>query len=357
MTDVGLQRSVRIPRLLRVVTGVRAAAAAVLEFAATDGRRHLIVHSGALSSTGYGRTLAEATRDLGMAVEEAVVSVNDDRSVDAVMRAISDTSPAAVVGVGGGRIVDVAKLAAARSDVDFVSIPTQAASDGICSPVAVIIGSDRRPRSLGARIPAAIVVDLGIIRSAPLETWRAGLGDLVSNLSAVLDWRLAHETVGEPIDDFACLTAEAAASSMIEQDADLSDPEYQARLIRGLILSGIAMEMSGSSRPASGSEHLISHALDQLLATPRAHGLQVALGTVASDLLRGDPVTRLVAFYRVVGLPVVPAELGIEHDVFLRAVRDGRSTRPGRWTALDRMTDGDIDRLRDVYEGRRAGWS
>lgn len=356
MTDETLQRSVRIPRLLRVVTGVRAAAAALLDFAGTEARRHLIVHSGAASSTGYGGALAAETRRLGLPVEEAIVSVNDDRSVELVMSAITATAPAAVVGVGGGRMVDVAKVAAARCEVEFVSVPTQAASDGICSPVAVIVSSDGRPRSLGARIPAAIVVDLAVLRSAPLETWRAGLGDLISNLSAVLDWRLAHQTVGEPIDDFACLTAEAAASSMIDQDADLRDPEYQSRLIRGLILSGIAMEMSGSSRPASGSEHLISHALDRLLTTPRPHGLQVALGTIAAFLLRGDGVSRLVAFYRVVGLPVVPEELAIEHDTFLRAVRNGRSTRPGRWTALDRVTDEDIDRLREAYEGGRPGW-
>ena len=147
-----------------------------------------------------------------------------------------------------------------------------------------------------------------------------------------MEWRLAQQTHGESVDDFACLTSEAAARSVIEDDADLREDEYRQKLIRGLILSGMAMEMAGSSRPSSGSEHLISHALDLILDEPRAHGLQVAVATIAATLLRGEDAGRLVGFFRGVGLPVVPGDLGISIDDFMTAVRNRSGARPGRTT-------------------------
>lgn len=355
--NVPAHRSVRIPRLLRMVQGAQAAADALAELMG-DTRTCLVVHSGPRSTTGYGRSFASEARRAGQDVHELAVQGNSRDSVRTVIGVIQAVRPDVVVGVGGGRVVDVAKLAAAKRGVDFVSVPTQASSDGICSPVAVIFDADGRPSSLGARMPAGIVVDMEVLRSAPAETWRSGLGDLVSNLSAVRDWRLAHRTQGEPIDDFACLTAEAAAGSMIQETADVRDRDFQERLIRGLILSGIAMEMSGSSRPASGSEHLISHALDRLLDVPRHHGLQVALATIAAFLLRAEPCDDLIRFFRVAGLPVTPQDLDISTDEFMAAVEQGRSTRPGRWTVLDVVGDIDFERLRALYErGGDGRWA
>lgn len=350
-------RSVRIPRLLRIVQGVPAAVASLAELAERPCR-YLAVHSGSASVTGYGTRVVDEARRAGLDVQELVAAANNERSVEEVVAGIASLRPDVVVGVGGGRLLDVAKMAAAKSTVDFLSVPTQASSDSICSPVAVIYTAEGRPRSLGARIPAGVVVDMDELRSAPVETWRSGLGDLVSNLSAVRDWRMAHQTREEPIDDFACLTAEAAAGSVIQPGADVTERDFQERLIRGLILSGIAMEMSGSSRPASGSEHLISHALDRILDRPRHHGLQVALGTVAAFLLRGEPCHELVRFFRTTGLPVLPQDLGISTDDFMMAVYQGRSTRPGRWTVLDAVGEPQFQRLRSLYEeGSSDAWA
>ena len=349
-------RSIRIPRLLRIVQGVPSAVGSLADLM-RQPTRYLVVHSGAASVTGYGARFMGEGRRIGLDVEEFVAAGNSDASVQAVTQAIDAVRPGVVVGVGGGRLVDVAKLAAAEKTADFVSVPTQASSDGICSPVAVIHSADGRPRSLGARMPIGIVVDMDELRSAPLDTWRSGLGDLVSNLSAVRDWRMAHAVHGEPIDDFACLTAEAAAGSVIQNDADLTERGFQERLIRGLILSGIAMEMSGSSRPASGSEHLISHALDSILDRPRHHGLQVALATIAAYVLRDEPCDDIVRFFRITGLPVLPRDLGISTEEFMSAVRDGRSTRPDRWTVLDMVGETEFRRLRDLYDrGGRGLW-
>jgi glycerol-1-phosphate dehydrogenase [NAD(P)+] len=339
-----------------MVAGASAAAEVLDELVPSD-EPALLIHSGAHSPTRYGEQLAAATRLLGHEVIEFISTANTAESVAAVADQIIAVKPGIVVGVGGGRVVDVAKLAAAASGVDFVSVPTQASSDGICSPIAVIVSEQGKPQSLGARIPVGIVADMDALASAPMPTWRSGLGDLVSNVSAVRDWRHAHELEGEAIDDFACLTSEAAALSVVEDDADLGDGEYRRKLIRGLILSGIAMEMAGSSRPASGSEHLISHALDELLERPHLHGLQVALGTIAAFLLRGEDCSGLIRFYRRVGLPVVPADLGVGLPLFIEAIRRAPRTRPGRWTWLGDVTEEALADLERRYRSGAAGGS
>ena len=338
-------RSVRIPRLMRLVESP----SEVAEELAGLGRdsRFLVVHAGAASPTGYGALLMSAVAAAGLAAGEAIALSNTDSWAEAVTAAIAAQQPDYVVGVGGGRVVDVAKVAAARAGIDFVSIPTQASSDGMCSPVAVMVDDAEHPRSVAARIPVAVIVDMTVISSAPEITWKAGLGDLVSNLSAVKDWRLAHKQNGEPYDDFACLVSEAAALSVIDDGISLADPLFREKLVRGLILSGIAMEMAGSSRPASGAEHLISHALDTLLPSPHPHGLQVALGTIAADLLRGDDVVRLVGYFRSVGLPVCPADLGIDMETLVLAIRRGPDQRPGRTSILDGVGE---DRIRALVE-------
>lgn len=348
MTTPAPPRSIRIPRLMRLVHGPAAAIAALGELI-PPGQSVLMVHTAARSATGYGATLAERARAGGMLLAEGVVDGYDRAAVAQVVARIDDLHPDFLVGVGGGRLLDVAKLACQHRSTEFVSVPTQLASDAICSPVAVIATADGSRESLGGRMPTAIVVDMDVVGSAPATTWRAGLGDLISNVSAVQDWRMAHARTGEPLDDFACITSETAALSVIEDDASLRSETYREKLIHGLILSGIAMEMAGSSRPASGSEHLISHALDQILAAPRAHGLQVALGTIAACHLRGEDCRRLVAFFRRMELPAVPDDLGITIDELVAAVRLGPATRPGRTTCLDEVGESDLEALRKSY--------
>jgi glycerol-1-phosphate dehydrogenase [NAD(P)+] len=334
---------------MRLVRGPEAVMGAIEELI-EPSHRLLVVHSGGRSITGYGVAIEDRARSLAYVVEACVIHDNAEPSVARVAAAIKAFDPRFVLAVGGGRVGDVAKMAAARQGGQVIAIPTQVASDAICSPVAIVLDANGRQQSVGAEMPAAVVVDLDVVDSAPERTWLAGLGDLVSNLSAVVDWRQAHRRYGEDLDDFACLTSEAAALSIIQDDADLSSADYREKLLRGLILSGLAMEMAGSSRPASGSEHLISHALDRVLQRPNPHGLQVAVGTIASTILRGEDPSRLVAFFSRVGLPAAPEDLGISLDDFMSAVQLGPMTRPGRTTCLDDVGPADLARLRRIYE-------
>src|SRR5439155_18262622 len=116
-----------------------------------------------------------------------------------------------MVGVGGGRVIDTAKLATARTGTDFISVPTAISHDGISSPVASLWQRDGTRNSYAAAMPAGIIVDVAVIGSSPQRALRAGVGDLVSNLTAILDWRLADRVGRERFDAFSAMIAESAA--------------------------------------------------------------------------------------------------------------------------------------------------
>jgi glycerol-1-phosphate dehydrogenase [NAD(P)+] len=219
--------------------------------------------------------------------------------------------------------------------VDFVSVPTAVSNDGISSPVAALVGKDGARSSHGARMPCGIVVDVDTIGSAPPTTIRAGVGDLVSNLTACLDWRLADREGRERYDAFPAMIAESAARPILDLD-EVESPASHEVIAQGLLLSGLAMAAAGTSRPCSGAEHLISHALDAQLG-PRAalHGEQVALGClIAAAAHEWSQTPVLLRTFRRLGLPTAPSDLGLSHDQMVDAVLAGPAIKPDRWTIL-----------------------
>lgn len=116
----------------------------------------------------------------------------------------------AVVGLGGGKIIDCAKFAAARIGLPLVAVATNLSHDGLCSPVATL-DNDAGRGSYGVPNPIAVVIDLDIIREAPVRFVRSGIGDAISNISAVADWELSHRETGEDIDGLAAAMARQAA--------------------------------------------------------------------------------------------------------------------------------------------------
>lgn len=194
-----------------------------------------------------------------------------------------------LIAIGGGKILDQVKYLAYLAKTKFISIPTLISHDGICSPVAVIDG-----KSLGAIMPSALVVPLFIIKEANLNQIQSGIGDLISNLSAVEDWKLASKFNNEAIDDFAIMLSKQAAMSVIsllesENDKHFLKEDYFLRsLIEALTISGIAMSIAGNSRPCSGAEHMISHAIDEIYghSMKASHGIQVLVATLLLEKIR-----------------------------------------------------------------------
>jgi glycerol-1-phosphate dehydrogenase [NAD(P)+] len=260
----------------------------------------------------------------------------------------------AIVAIGGGRTLDVGKLAAARAGLNLVVVPTQLSHDGICSPVAVVPDANGRPESLGAIEPRAAFISLPTIAKAPPESIRAGLGDLLANPLALRDWALAAERGLEEIEQRAwdmSVQSFELIEDALDQDPAISvrDPKFLRRLSDALVMSGMAMIVSGTSRPASGGEHEISHALDELYGGRALHGEQVAFGCIVSVALYDDDVDAFSKRLMTLGLPHEPAALGLSTQDTTEVLLAAPNTRPGRFTILEE-TDLDREKARKLIE-------
>lgn len=243
----------------------------------------------------------------------------------------------AIVGIGGGSVLDVTKFAAARIGLPMVAVATNLAHDGIASPISTL-DNDAGRGSYSVPAPIAVLVDLDLIAQAPPGSVRGGIGDIVSNLSATADWEAAHLLRGESIDGLAVSLSRTAAQAVIDHPGTLADDRFLTTLAESLVLSGMAMVVAGSSRPSSGACHEISHAIDLLYPERRGfHGEQVGLGAAFAWFLRGD----FDRFHATVdclhrhGLPVTPLQLGFGLDEFAEIVAFAPQTRPGRFTVLE----------------------
>ncbi|MFJ3304255.1 iron-containing alcohol dehydrogenase family protein [Streptomyces sp. NPDC086549] len=256
----------------------------------------------------------------------------------------------AVVGLGGGKIIDCAKFAAARVGLPLVAVPTNLAHDGLCSPVATL-DNDAGRGSYGVPNPIGVVIDLDVIREAPVRFVRAGIGDAISNINSIADWELSHRVTGEKIDGLAAAMARQAGESVLRHPGGVGDNGFLQVLAEALVLTGIAMSISGDSRPASGSCHEINHAFDLLFPKRAAsHGEQCGLGAAFAMYLRGahEEAAYMAEVLRRHGLPVLPEEIGFTVDEFVRVVEFAPETRPGRYTILEHL-DLKTHQIKDFY--------
>lgn len=246
----------------------------------------------------------------------------------------------AVVAIGGGRCLDVGKLAAGRAGVAVVSVPTQLSHDGICSPVAVVPNDAGRAESIPAIVPRAVFLSLPTLVGAPTASVAAGIGDLLANPLALRDWALAVQRGIDEADHRAWdMSAESFGliEPFLDRDPALSmgDPGFMRTLGDALVLSGMAMIQAGTSRPASGGEHEISHAIDELYGGRALHGAQVAFGCIVSVHLYGEDHGLFRERLRRLGLPQHPRDLGLSLDDAVRVLLHAPETRPGRYTIVE----------------------
>ena len=244
----------------------------------------------------------------------------------------------AVVGIGGGGTLDVAKHAASLVGLPMVAVATSLSHDGIASPVSSL-SHDGQKASYGVQMPVAVLVDLDYVRTSPARMRRSGVGDAVSNLSAVADWKLAERERGEPVDGLAVALAHTGAEAVLHSEGTVDDDEFLITLGEALVLSGLAMATAGSSRPCSGADHEIVHAIDHLFPDAGLHGELAGVGALfAAHLHRGVQLAReLDACLARHGLPRTHRDLGLSDEQFAQAVAYAPSTRPDRFTILEHL--------------------
>lgn len=191
-----------------------------------------------------------------------------------------------LIAVGSGTVHDITRYCAYQKNINFVSCPTAASVDGFCSSVAAMTWKGCK-KTLTAVAPKLVMADVEIIKNAPIRLAKSGFGDMVGKYIALTDWKVANVLTKEfYCEKIAEMTFEATQEVMKSIDGIVKGEEsaYE-KLIYGLLLSGLAMQMIGNSRPASGAEHHISHIIEMQpeglnVHSDALHGEKVGVGTL-----------------------------------------------------------------------------
>ena len=298
-------------------------------------------HDSALMITGEkvnsiaGGIVLESLKLAKFDTETMIVQSSTTEQVSKVESKIREMSPDIVVGVGGGKDIDVAKYGSMKAGRRFLSVPTAASHDGIASPLVSMKGLDR-PYSYVTHSPIAIVADTNIIAKSPYKLIASGCGDVVAKYTAVRDWKLAHRIKNEYYGDYAAELALMSSRVAIKNASTIramTDSGVRT-LVEALISCGVAMSIAGTSRPCSGAEHLFSHALTMVAPNPALHGEQCGVGTIMCAYLHGANWQLIKDFLQRIGGPTTAKELGIVPEHILKALTMAHSIRPERYTIL-----------------------
>jgi glycerol-1-phosphate dehydrogenase [NAD(P)+] len=322
------QKQTTIPGLVRAKPGAldrMGIYAERLEF-----KRVALFFSSDLDESLKGRLTASLrSRNIQIVQQTPVESIGFEKATELFRQ--SPTNVEAIIGFGGGKALDVAKYIAFLSRLPYLSVPTSLSNDGFCSSQSSLTFGKQR-RTVPSAMPFGVILDTAVCLNAPDILWHSGVGDLVSKFTAVADWKMAFHVIGTPVDDFAALLSDASVFQFMGRPK--RDLEGMTLLGTALLLNGISMSICGSSRPASGSEHLISHALDSLSKRPRLHGLQVGVATYLVSLLQNQNSRRIAALFNATGFWRTIASDPFDSAEWLEAARVAPSIKPDFYTVL-----------------------
>lgn len=282
----------------------------------------------------FGMDVMESLKESGVEVLEYqeldTVRLEDLTSLAFLMSAKTQ----AIIGIGGGKVIDAAKYCGFLRNLAFISIPTSASSDGFSSASASLLVEGHR-KSVPARLAYGIVVDTKIIKSAPKKFLYSGIGDMVSKITALYDWIFEEQHGYGKVNDFAVMIAKKAVNSFVRTPFEsIEEDLFLKELLDSLAMSGIANEIAGSSAPTSGSEHLISHALDKMLEQPQLHGIQVGVATYLMSVVQDHRYRRVDTIFTQTGFWDYVKTLEMKREDFEKAIDIAPSIKPFRYTYL-----------------------
>lgn len=238
----------------------------------------------------YDENTYKATADRHPVVDlEVVLDAEDLHANEHGVALLQEQLPKNVdilIAIGSGTIHDITRYCAYQNHTAFVSCPTAASVDGFCSSVAAMTWHGCK-KTLTAVAPKLVVADIDIIKNAPIRLARSGFGDMIGKYIALTDWKIGNILTGEfYCERIAEMTREATEVVMKSSEGIMNgDDEAYENLMYGLLLSGLAMQMMGNSRPASGAEHHISHIIEMQpeglgVSSDALHGEKVGVGTL-----------------------------------------------------------------------------
>jgi glycerol-1-phosphate dehydrogenase [NAD(P)+] len=239
-----------------------------------------------------------------------------------------------IIGIGGGKVIDAAKYMAFLRKLPFISVPTSTSNDGFSSSNTSLMINGKRT-SVNAEMPYGIIVDIDVIKSAPVKFIYSGIGDLVSKITALYDWQFEEAHGKAVVDDFALMISKKAVNSFVRTEfKTVKDDFFLKELVDSLTMSGIAMEIAKDSSPSSGSEHLISHALDSICEKPQLHGIQVGVATFIMSKVQNHRSERISKVLQDTGFFDFVKTLGMKKSDFEKAIDLAPSIKPSRSTYI-----------------------
>lgn len=238
----------------------------------------------------YGENSYAATADRHPRAEQKIVldptglHANEISTAEVLAKLEGDVE--VIVAVGSGTIHDIARFCAHERGIRFVSCPTGASVDGFCSTVAAMTWYGFK-KTLPAVAPEIVLADTEIIKNAPMELVRSGVGDIMAKYTALADWKMAHVLTNELLCEKIYSIMQDAADTVMRSVPGIvrGEESAYADVSYALIMSGIAMQMMGNSRPASGAEHHISHMIEMQpeafpVRFPAMHGEKTGVGSL-----------------------------------------------------------------------------
>ncbi len=243
---------------------------------------------GSLASAGFSVTKKLIYNDMKYARVEQV------REVEQLAKEVDG-----IISVGTGSLNDICRVASFELDKKFCIFATAPSMDGFASDTAPIIENDFKI-SWKARQPMVIIADTKILAKAPLELKAAGFGDMVAKYFGIVDWKISNILTGEYYcQAVADITLDALAKCCELADKVQDENEESAgAIMEALVLSGLAMMLAGCSRPASGSEHVLSHYWECYKLAhgiwPGFHGTKVGVATVVMNRIYRNVAERVL---------------------------------------------------------------
>lgn len=322
---------IAIPSLLKVE---KDALSKIGTYLKDSGFQKVVIFFGNGLIDMFGTTVMQSLKDANIEVLE-YSELDTVRLEDITSLAFGlPNKTQAIIGLGGGKVIDAAKYSGFLRKLPFISIPTSASSDGFSSASASLLVEGRR-NSVPARMAHSIIVDLDVIKSAPERFLYSGIGDMVSKITAIYDWQFEEANGYTKVNDFAVMIAKKAVNSFVRTPfTNIKEDLFLKELVDSLAMSGIANEIAGSSAPTSGSEHLISHALDKFLPVPQLHGIQVGVATYLMSLVHDHRWKRVNTIFTDTGFFDYVETLDLKIEDYEQAIDLAPTIKPFLHTYL-----------------------
>ncbi|MCI8484698.1 MAG: sn-glycerol-1-phosphate dehydrogenase [Lachnospiraceae bacterium] len=250
------------------------------------GYHHIFMVCDVNTWQAAGKMAADLLHDNGIDHECLIIQekelVPDEHAVGTVITAFPKKTDL-ILAVGSGTLNDLCKFISYQLDLDYMVCATAPSMDGFASIGAALI-TNHVKTTYDAHVPVAIIGDTEVLSQAPMEMIVAGLGDILGKYTCLMDWKMAHLIEGEYYCEKIAGMVKQAVKIVVEQSSKIKDRDLEAvkAITEALALTGVAMSFVGNSRPASGSEHHLSHYWEMQFQMegkkPILHGIKVGVG-------------------------------------------------------------------------------